>query len=51
MEDVVDFYEILRETEGSKRKLAEKLRNFARQHVGMDVVMKPIEDYINEEGA
>lgn len=51
MKEIIDFYETLRKEEGSKRKLAEKLRNFARQHVSMEVVMKPIEDYINEEDA
>lgn len=51
MKEIIDFYEALRKEEGSKRKLAEKLRNFARQHVSMEVVMKPIEDYINEEDA
>lgn len=51
MKEIIDFYEALRKEEESKRNLAEKLRNFARQHVSMEVVMKPIEDYINEEDA
>lgn len=46
MQEVIDFFEDIRKRDGKKSVVAAKLRNFAREHVSMEIVMKPIVDFI-----
>lgn len=45
-EDIVAFYKKIKSMEADKGRLAETIRQFAREHVSMEAVMKPIVDYI-----
>lgn len=46
IEAVVGFFEEIRKRDGEKSVVAAKLREFAKNHVGMEIVMKPIIDFI-----
>lgn len=46
IQSVVAFFEDIRKKDGSKSVVAAKLRDFAQKHVSMDIVMKPIVDFI-----
>ena len=48
-EDIVAFYRKIKSMEADKGRLADSIRQFAREHVSMEAVMKPIVDYIIEE--
>ncbi len=45
-EDVIAFYQKVRSMEADKGRLADIIRQFAKEHVSMEAVMKPIVDYI-----
>lgn len=45
-EDIVAFYRKIRRMEADKGRLADTIRQFAREHVSMEAVMKPIVDYV-----
>ncbi|MDE5718342.1 MAG: glycosyltransferase [Lachnospiraceae bacterium] len=45
--DIVDFYREIKSMESDKGRLAETIRQFAREHVSMETVMKPIIEYIS----
>lgn len=44
--EVVDFFNGIRKIDGEKPVVAAKLRDFAQKHVSMNLVMKPIIDFI-----
>lgn len=46
IEDIVVFYEQVRNRTGSKKALADVIRKFALEHVSMEAVMKPVIEYI-----
>lgn len=46
--EVVRFFEGIRQSGVSKTKLAERIHEYAKTHADMQVVMKPIIDYIEE---
>lgn len=48
MKEIVKFFENIRKSEKDKEAVADKLRQFAREHVSMETVMKPIVDYIEQ---
>ncbi len=50
MNKIIDFYERLFLEGNDKEKLAQKIRNYAKERVDMSVVMKPIIDYLLGEG-
>lgn len=45
-EDIIAFYQKIKSMEADKGRLADTIRQFAREHVSMEAVMKPIVDYI-----
>lgn len=45
-EDIVAFFEKIKGMEADKGRLADTIRQFAREHVSMEAVMRPIVDYI-----
>lgn len=47
--DIVTFYRKVRCMEPDKERLADAIRQFAREHVSMEAVMKPIIEYIGQE--
>ena len=47
-EDIISFYRKIRSKEPDKGKLADAIRQFAREHVSMEAVMEPIADYIGK---
>ena len=46
IEEVVAFYQQVRNRVGSKKELADVIRKYAVEHVSMEAVMKPIIAYI-----
>ncbi len=46
IEEIAALYKRVRSLAGSKKELADVIREFARQHVSMEAVMKPIVTYI-----
>lgn len=47
-EDIVAFYRKVKSMEADKGRLADAIRQFAKEHVSMEAVMKPIVDYIEK---
>lgn len=45
--DIVDFYREIKHMEPDKEQMADTIRLFAREHVSMEKVMKPIIEYIS----
>lgn len=45
-DDIVAFYQKIKSMEADKERLADVIRQFAREHVSMEAVMRPIVDYI-----
>lgn len=45
-EDIVAFYEKIKGMEADKGRLSDTIRQFAKEHVSMEAVMRPIVDYI-----
>lgn len=46
IEEVVAFYQRVRNMSGSKKELADVIREYAAEHVSMEAVMKPVVAYI-----
>ncbi len=45
-EDIIAFYQRVKAAAESKEKLADSIRSFARQHISIEAVMKPVVDYV-----
>lgn len=45
---IIEFYELIQKTGLGKMEIADKIREYAKEHVSMSVVMKPIIDYIEQ---
>lgn len=48
IKEVVDFYNSVCRTKESKRALAIDIRKYAKEHADMEILMKPIVEYIKE---
>lgn len=46
--EIVAFYHKIRDAVGSKKELSDKIRGFAKEHVSMEAVMRPVVAYIED---
>ena len=44
--EIVAFYKQVRSMTRGKKELSDKIRQYAKEHVSMEAVMKPVVDYI-----
>lgn len=49
MGEVISLFESIRKTGMSREEISSDMREYARKHAGMDVIMKPVIDFIEKQ--